>query len=108
MRETPDADPAQRTRWNVRDSDATLILALDAGRHASPGTAAAERAAAELGRPLLRLDAREPVARDARASVARLLSALPERCTLNVAGPRQSEAPDAYAASLRLLELLFA
>ena len=27
LRETPSADPAQRTRWNVRDSDATLVLA---------------------------------------------------------------------------------
>ena len=26
LRETPSGDPAQRTEWNVRDSDATLIL----------------------------------------------------------------------------------
>ena len=26
LRETPSADPAQRTEWNVRDSDVTLVL----------------------------------------------------------------------------------
>src|SRR5690606_18077806 len=26
LRETPSPDPAQRTLWNVRDSDATLVL----------------------------------------------------------------------------------
>ncbi len=26
LRATPGSEPAQRTRWNVRDSDATLIL----------------------------------------------------------------------------------
>ena len=26
LRETPSADPSQRTEWNVRDSDATLVL----------------------------------------------------------------------------------
>jgi hypothetical protein len=39
LQETPSADPAERTEWNVRDSDACLIL-IDASGVAVPkGTA---------------------------------------------------------------------
>jgi hypothetical protein len=105
LRETPDSDPAQRTRWNVRDSDATLIVTLG-DELVSPGTAASEAAARELGRPLLRLHADDPDPASMRAAVERLLSALGPSAALNVAGPRQSEQPRAYAAALRLLGLL--
>jgi hypothetical protein len=106
LRETPSADPEQRTRWNVRDSDATLILALGSDGRVSPGTATTEAAAAELGRPLLRLDASDLDQDSARAAIERLLSALGPSPALNVAGPRQSEQPQAYDAALRLLGLL--
>jgi hypothetical protein len=106
LRETPSADPEQRTRWNVRDSDATLIVALGGGERVSPGTAATEKAAAELGRPLLRLHAGELDPASMRAELERLLSALGPSPALNVAGPRQSEQPQAYAEALWLLGLL--
>ncbi len=113
LRETPSADPAQRTRWNVRDSDATLILALPRSS-GSPGTEATAGAASELGRPLLRVEAGEllglaPGERalaDARARVEALLAGAPAGATLNVAGPRESEADRAYAVAMRALELL--
>ena len=35
LRETPLADPAQRTEWNVRDADACMIV-VDAGGWVSP------------------------------------------------------------------------
>ncbi len=94
--ETPDADPAQRTAWNARDSDATIALARgDPGG----GTAfALERAAAE-GRPCLRVDlsaAPEP------AAVRAWLAARGVR-VLHVAGPRESEAPGVYVEALRFL-----
>jgi hypothetical protein len=38
LRETPLSDPAQRTQWNVRDSDAVLILTAAGGIAASQGT----------------------------------------------------------------------
>lgn len=132
LRETPSADPAQRTRWNVRDGDATLILDLPC-REGSGGTEATEAAAIELGSPLLRLDVDELAAarpdevaapadelrasrdRDTGAEPATLLTRferwsaeLPEGFALNVAGPRQSEAlADAYASARRALEILF-
>jgi Circularly permutated YpsA SLOG family len=106
LRETPGADPEQRTRWNVRDSDATLIVALGEDAGTSPGTATTEAAAAELGRPLLRLDASELDLGSARDGIERLLSGLGPSPTLNVAGPRQSEHEQAYVVALRLLGLL--
>src|ERR1700761_3351802 len=52
LRQTPEADPSQRTRWNVRDSDATLVM-LDGSRPAAAsGTALTVAVAEELGRPV--------------------------------------------------------
>ncbi|HYR06230.1 MAG TPA: putative molybdenum carrier protein [Longimicrobium sp.] len=92
LRETPSADPAQRTEWNVRDSDGTLLLTSTAH---SPGTALTQDMARRLGRPVFeaRLDA--PADPDA---FRRWLQTRNIR-TLNVAGPRESESPGAYAAA---------
>lgn len=92
LRETPAADPAQRTEWNVRDSDGTaLLLASGAG----PGTDVTREAARRLGRPLYpwRLDARPDAGHFRRwLRVHRIR-------TLNVAGPRESESPGIHAAA---------
>ena len=104
LRETPAAEPAQRTRWNVRDSDATLILLGGAPSSASPGTALTLAAARELGRPHAVV---ELGAGDALERAGALLAGLPSDGTLNVAGPRESGAPGIYARSRALLaELL--
>lgn len=100
LRATPDANPAQRTRWNVRDSDGTLILTRAAAR--SPGAELTERAAVELGRPFSVVDLRDPAGAEAR--IEDLLAALPAASVLNVAGPRESEAPGIYEHGVRLLE----
>ncbi len=102
LAETPSADPAQRTRWNVRDSDATVILT--AGQVVSAGTALALASAMELDRPLAVIDALapEPGLPDARDLIAGLAGG----GVLNVAGPRESEAPGIYARSAVLLRSL--
>lgn len=99
LRATPSADPAQRTMWNVRDSDATLVL-LPAGlaQDASRGTHRAVADARRLGRPLLVLRLGGDAARD-RAESSAFTAGLPPGATLNVAGPRESEAPGVYAAA---------
>ncbi len=103
LRETPTAEPAQRTRWNVRDSDATLILVAGVPAAAS-GTALTLACAEELGRPVAVVDLGGG---DARERAAALLARLPGGGTLNVAGPRESGAPGIYARSRELLaELL--
>jgi hypothetical protein len=85
LRETPTADYPQRTEWNVRDSDGTLLL--HQGRKGR-GTALTARLARRLRRPLLEVDLRRADAAAVRAWVAAQGIA-----RLNVAGPREGEAP---------------
>jgi hypothetical protein len=94
--ETPSADYAQRTEWNVRDSDATLILFRGSLKG---GSALTERLAAQYGRPCLTVDLGRPV--DA-AAVRGWLREKGVR-VLNVAGPRKSDAEDLYAPAATLL-----
>ncbi len=104
LRETPTAEPAERTRLNVRDSDATLILLEGAAPAPGSGTALTLAAAEELGRPVAVVDL---AAVDVGELAAALLGALPAAATLNVAGPRESTAPGIYARARGLLaELL--
>jgi hypothetical protein len=99
--ETPSADPAQRTEWNVRDADATLVLTR--GEPAG-GTAWTLRCAERWGRAhrLVRLDREADVLGATRAWLARHTPAV-----LNVAGPRESECPGIGAEARALLERLF-
>lgn len=53
LRETPLSNPAQRTQYNLRDSDAVLIITTVGGLAASPGTALAREIAERDGKPLL-------------------------------------------------------
>ena len=89
-------DPAERTRANVRDSDATLILTLG---KADPGTEATLAAARELAKPHLIVDVR---AADAAMAAAWFGRIGPRR--LNVAGPRESHAPGLQEKAAAFLE----
>jgi hypothetical protein len=93
---TASDDPRVRTRWNVRDSDATLVLVR--GDAASPGTRLTIAIADELGRPHLVADVRDVEA------VRAWLGALPDGVVLNVAGPRESQAPGIRAEAAALLD----
>jgi Circularly permutated YpsA SLOG family len=93
LQETPSKKYAQRTKWNVRDSDATLLFTL--APQMQGGTALTRDLAERLGKPWLHL-----VGGDAdRAAVAeaagRLLAFLDGHSVrkLNVAGPRASQEP---------------
>ncbi len=88
--ETERADYRQRTRRNVEDSDATLILARGELRG---GTRLTARIAEAVGRPLLSLDLDGPVARE--RFEAWLETHAVRR--LNVAGPRESGEPGIQA-----------
>lgn len=66
----------------------------------SPGTALAVAEAARLGRPCATVDVDAP---DAPEQVAAFLATLPAGAALNVAGPRESEAPGLQAAARALL-----
>ena len=102
--ETPDADPAQRTRWNVRDADATLLVLPSPrapGLPGSPGTELTRRACIDLHRPVAAIAIGDP---DPWGAVNDLVASLPDGYALNVAGPRESESPGIYASCLRLLQ----
>jgi hypothetical protein len=105
LRPTPGGEPEQRTRWNVRDSDATLILALGRAPEPGSGTALTLVTAEELGRALAVVDLD---AADAREQASALLGALPPAGALNVAGPRESGAPGIYERARALLSELLA
>jgi hypothetical protein len=102
--ETRSAFPIERTRRNVRNSDATLVMArrrLDAGTHATL------RLARALRRPNLRLSiGRGPGDRAGLARARGWIAARRIR-TLNVAGPRESADPGIYLAARAFLLRLF-
>jgi hypothetical protein len=97
--ETPEARPDQRTGWNVRDSDATLVLAR--GRIAGGTERTVERARG-LGRPLRVVDL------SAGPAVAAVRTWIGARRigVLNVAGPRESEEPGIHGEALDFLSAL--
>src|SRR5262245_28814130 len=107
LRPTPLADPAQRTEWNVRDADATLILVESRGLAASQGTMLARALAQKYRKPLLVVDLD---ARDAHERVVSWLRALVEAqgpdLALGIGGPRESEAPGICALATAFLEAL--
>lgn len=92
LRETPSTDPAQRTEWNVRDSDGTLLLTTSA---ASAGTELTVEVARWLGRPVYRWQLDVPPDAEAFRGWLRAHKIR----TLNVAGPRESESPGVHASA---------
>jgi hypothetical protein len=100
LRETPDRDPRERTEWNVRDSDALLILIAGIDLSISKGTAFAVLCAERHGRPCLILDLH---ADDATTSAALWLRARSD-ARLCIGGPRESEAPGIYVKALSFLQ----
>jgi len=97
LREAPSADPEVRTRLNVRDSHATLVVR--AAHVPSLGTDLTVETAGALGRPCLVTDGSVD-------EVRHWLEGLGHGLTLNVAGPRESEQPGLYAVARVLLDAL--
>jgi len=96
LRETPSDDYAQRTEWNVRDSDGTLILNLG---ELNGGTAQTIEVAARLKKPHLMVDLERPLAGEIIHAWLRSQHVR----VLNVAGPRESKCPGVYAQAHRFL-----
>lgn len=94
LRPTAEPQPAARTRLNVRDSDATLIV-WD-GRTSSAGTQLTVEIAQELGRPML-------VTSGDLGQTRAWLDGFSTPVVLNVAGPRESNCPGSYLRTAALL-----
>lgn len=100
LMETPTDDPIQRTEWNVRDSEATVILSI--APQLSGGSRKTAELAAKYQKPWLHLS-REVERTGASTKLDEFL--LKHRPNiLNVAGPRRSEEPDVGAFVLEVLE----
>ncbi len=102
--ETPRRNYAQRTKWNVRDSDATLILTQGTP---SGGTALTIRAAKHRTRPTLVIDLTCQQGPD--QAVQRIVQWLEDQPinVLNVAGPRESSCPGITNLAYELLFAVF-
>lgn len=106
LREAPSTDPRQRTAWNVRDSDATLILTPDGRLDRSPGSDFTLVCADLLfTRPVRVVDMSSPLA--AKEVVTWLLEISSGReadgIELNIGGPRESETPGVYTTASAFL-----
>lgn len=97
LRETPSSDYPQRTEWNVRDSDGTLVLAWGAP---TGGTALTIALARRIRKPCLVVDLKKNPAREIIAAWIDAHSI----AVLNVAGPRESTAPAAYQKAKTLVK----
>lgn len=99
LKETPARVPEQRTEWNVRDSDALLVLVDGRGLTVSKGTALAVEKAQALGKPHVVIDMDSPDALRQMEDVLRERGAQ----AICIAGPRESEAPGIYDKAKALL-----
>ena len=92
LRETPGRHYSQRTEWNVRDTDVTILLTISSQLRG--GTALTARIAEKLSKPQLHLS------RDCGASIQeageQLAAYINEHQALriNIAGPRLSQEPE--------------
>lgn len=100
LRETGSAGYAERTRRNVEDADATLIVNLGV---LDGGSLETLRIARARGKPALVLQLDEEAVEGA---VARVRAWLEQNrvVTLNVAGPRESKRPGIYRRAFELFE----
>jgi hypothetical protein len=107
LKQTPLADPAQRTEWNVRDADACMIIVDAGGLPASRGTALARNLADRYAKPAIIVDLEE---RDAVERAARWLctqcEAFGSGLNLAIGGPRESEAPGIHGRAMAFIRAL--
>jgi predicted Rossmann-fold nucleotide-binding protein len=101
LEETSSPDYPQRTEMNIQDSDGTLILTYG---HPVGGTLLTLRLARKHHKPYLLIDLGEG---GEALKVQEWLKNSGVQ-TLNVAGPRESEAPGIHARALNFLQTIFA
>jgi hypothetical protein len=99
LKETPSEAYEQRTAWNVRDSDGTLIITEGT---LEGGTALTLTEANRQGRPVLHVRTTDAVP----VPMIRAWGEDHDIRVLNVAGPRASEAPSIYEEARAILETL--
>ncbi|HET9768862.1 MAG TPA: putative molybdenum carrier protein [Thermoanaerobaculia bacterium] len=103
--DAPQVPRSLRTEWNVRDSDATLILTAQGERGAADdaGSVWAGECARRYGRPLLVCD---PADSQAAVRIVKWLRTVPVE-TLSVGGPSERTQPGIGEAAYALLVDVF-
>ena len=96
LQETVTSDYAERTEFNVRDSDGTLILTVGPP---IGGTAYTIECARRLNRPFSVVD----LSHGASLDEARRWLGTQQITSLNVAGPRRSQSPEGYGLAYQFL-----
>jgi len=99
IQETPSVDVNQRTEWNVRDSDATLIIYRMVLKG---GTDHTVQSAINNKKPYLLIDLSHLSVLDAKQRVSVWLSTI-NGTILNIAGPRDSEDNSIYCDAKELI-----
>ncbi|OGF55479.1 MAG: molybdenum cofactor carrier [Candidatus Fraserbacteria bacterium RBG_16_55_9] len=100
LMETPSEEYVQRTEWNVRDSDGTLVLTRG---EPTGGTAQTIEIAIRLGKPCMVIN----LEKHPRVSAILDWARKHKVRTLNVAGPRESKSPGIFGEASRFLQKLF-
>jgi hypothetical protein len=103
VRETRTSSYSERTRKNVADSDGTLIVFQ---KRLSGGTALTHAHAIETQKPVLPVDISDTSLPEGAATVRSWLFSNSIN-VLNVAGPRESQAPGIYDKTVALLDAVF-
>ena len=88
--ETPSEGTEQRTKWNMRDSDAILTI-IPKSSSVSPGTETGLAEGEALGKPMYTATGLDDV-----PEIARCINTLPDDTELCVGGPRASECQEEY------------
>ena len=99
--ETPSEGTEQRTKWNMRDSDAILTI-IPKSSSVSPGTETGLAEGEALGKPMYTATGPDDI-----PEIARWINTLPDDTELCVGGPRASECPEAYDITKAILNALF-
>lgn len=103
LQETDSADFEERTKFNIRDSDATLIIIPVIPNNASDGTQLTINEVTRCKKPFLIIGLNKAFNFD------EILIWIIENkiTTLNIAGPRESNAPGIYQETFKILKKLF-
>lgn len=99
----PDIARSQRTEWNVRDADATLILVSGNAAQPDSGTVLTAQCAARMGKPHVLFDV---YAAGAAREIMHWLGKV-RPAVLNIAGPSESQAPGVGAYAYQVLMTVF-
>lgn len=100
LKETPRADYLQRTEWNARDSDGTVIFSI--GEILTGGSKKTVELARKHGKPVFHISKTVGISA-AEAGLRRFVEEHGIR-VLNVAGPRASKEPEVSAFVKEVLD----